>query len=165
MTFVIAARNYYPDLTNNYFTSGLALVHSRFSTNTFPVHGDWHNLSPSGTQWWNQWFAATAGGWKLAKVYSPLPLSGISKIRPDYTAGHGVIAPSLDNVLEFFGNVGLSLPHQWQCLCRSLSMRRTLSVKIWSPFYEYHSILMEPWDGPAALLFSDGRFAGGSARP
>lgn len=65
-------RNYYPDLTNSYFTSGLALVHSRFSTNTFR-HGDWHNLSAC----WRTMvrsipFVATADGWKPVKAYSPL---------------------------------------------------------------------------------------------
>lgn len=68
---------------------------------------------------------------------------------------------SLDNVLEFLVMSGLSLPHAMAMLVpESFNEKNPISEDLKS-FYEYHSILMEPWDGPAALLFSDGRFAGG----
>lgn len=68
---------------------------------------------------------------------------------------------SLDNVLEFFVMSGLSLPHAMAMLVpESFNDKNPISEDL-KAFYEYHSILMEPWDGPAALLFSDGRYAGG----
>ena len=70
-------------------------------------------------------------------------------------------AASLDNVLEFFVMSGLSLPHAMSMLVpESFNDKNPISEDL-KAFYEYHSILMEPWDGPAALLFSDGRYAGG----
>ena len=69
---------------------------------------------------------------------------------------------SLDNVLEFFVMSGLSLPHAMAMLVpESFNDKNPISEDL-KAFYEYHSILMEPWDGPAALLFSDGRYAGGT---
>ena len=68
---------------------------------------------------------------------------------------------SLDNVLEFLVMSGLSLPHAMAMLVpESFNEKNPISEDL-KAFYEYHSILMEPWDGPAALLFSDGRYAGG----
>lgn len=68
---------------------------------------------------------------------------------------------SLDNVLEFLVASGLSLPHAMAMLVPESSNEKNPISEDLKAFYEYHSILMEPWDGPAALLFSDGRFAGG----
>lgn len=68
---------------------------------------------------------------------------------------------SLDNALEFFFHSGLSLPHAMAMLVpESFNSKNPISDSL-KAFYEYHSILMEPWDGPAAILFSDGRYAGG----
>ena len=68
---------------------------------------------------------------------------------------------SLDNVFEFFVMSGLSLPHAMAVMVpESFNDKNPISEDL-KAFYEYHSILMEPWDGPAALLFSDGRYAGG----
>lgn len=68
---------------------------------------------------------------------------------------------SLDNVLEFFVASGMSLPHAMAMLVpESFNEKNPISEDL-KAFYEYHSILMEPWDRPAALLFSDGRYAGG----
>ena len=68
---------------------------------------------------------------------------------------------SLDNVLEFLVRSGLSLPHAMSMLVpESFDAKNPISDAL-KAFYEYHSILVEPWDGPAALLFSDGRYAGG----
>ena len=154
-------RQYYPDLTNNYFTSGLALVHSRFSTNTFPT---WslaqpfrllaHNGEINTIRGNRSWFRARES------VLSSEALGDIRDISP-------VIQPdmsdsaSLDNVFEFFVMSGLSLPHAMAVMVPESFNDKNPIPEDLKAFYEYHSILMEPWDGPAALLFSDGRYAGG----
>ena len=154
-------RNYYPDLTNNYFTSGLALVHSRFSTNTFQT---WGLAQPFRLLAHNGEINTIRGnrGWMEAResVLSSPTLGDIKEIRPIIQPGMSDSA-SLDNVLEFLVMSGLSLPHAMAMLVpESFNEKNPISEDLKS-FYEYHSILMEPWDGPAALLFSDGRFAGG----
>ena len=154
-------RNYYPDLTNSYFTSGLALVHSRFSTNTFPT---WGLAQPFRLLAHNGEINTIRGnrGWMEAResVLSTPDLGDIKEIRPIIQPGMSDSA-SLDNVLEFLVMSGLSLPHAMAMLVpESFNEKNPISEDLKS-FYEYHSILMEPWDGPAALLFSDGRFAGG----
>ncbi len=154
-------RNYFPDLTNNYFTSGLALVHSRFSTNTFPT---WGLAQPFRLLAHNGEINTIRGnrGWMEAResVLSSPALGDIREIRPIVQPGMSDSA-SLDNVLEFLVMSGLSLPHAMAMLVpESFNEKNPISEEL-KAFYEYHSILMEPWDGPAALLFSDGRFAGG----
>src|SRR5574344_303160 len=154
-------RNYFPDLTNNYFTSGLALVHSRFSTNTFPT---WGLAQPFRLLAHNGEINTIRGnrGWMEAResVLSSPRIPNIEEIRPIVQPGMSDSA-SLDNVLEFFVAAGMSLPHAMAMLVpESFNEKNPISEDL-KAFYEYHSILMEPWDGPAALLFSDGRYAGG----
>ena len=154
-------RNYFPDLTNSYFTSGLALVHSRFSTNTFPT---WGLAQPYRLLAHNGEINTIRGnrGWMEAResVLSSPALGDIREIRPIVQPGMSDSA-SLDNVLEFLIMSGLSLPHAMAMLVpESFNEKNPISEDL-KAFYEYHSILMEPWDGPAALLFSDGRYAGG----
>ena len=154
-------RQYFPDLTNPYFTSGLALVHSRFSTNTFPT---WSLAQPFRLLAHNGEINTIRGnrGWMKAResVLSSEALGDIKNISPIVQPGMSDSA-SLDNVLEFFVMSGLSLPHAMSVLVpESFNDKNPISEDL-KAFYEYHSILMEPWDGPAALLFSDGRFAGG----
>ena len=154
-------RNYFPDLTNSYFTSGLALVHSRFSTNTFPT---WGLAQPFRLLAHNGEINTIRGnrGWMEAResVLSSPALGDIREIRPIVQPGMSDSA-SLDNVLEFLLMSGLSLPHAMAMLVpESFNEKNPISEDL-KAFYEYHSILMEPWDGPAALLFSDGRYAGG----
>ncbi|KAA6347755.1 Glutamate synthase (NADPH/NADH) large chain [termite gut metagenome] len=154
-------RKYYPDLTNNYFTGGLALVHSRFSTNTFPT---WSLAQPFRLLAHNGEINTIRGnrGWMEAResVLSSDVLGDIKRIRPIIESGMSDSA-SLDNVLEFLVMSGLSLPHAMTMLIpESFNEKNPISEDL-KAFYEYHSILMEPWDGPAALLFSDGRYAGG----
>ena len=154
-------RQYFPDLTNPYFTSGLALVHSRFSTNTFPT---WSLAQPFRLLAHNGEINTIRGnrGWMKAResVLSSETLGDIKNISPIVQPGMSDSA-SLDNVLEFFVMSGLSLPHAMSVLVpESFNDKNPISEDL-KAFYEYHSILMEPWDGPAALLFSDGRFAGG----
>ena len=154
-------RQYFPDLTNNYFTSGLALVHSRFSTNTFPT---WGLAQPFRLLCHNGEINTIRGnrGWMKAResVLSSEVLGDIRKISPIVQPDMSDSA-SLDNVFEFFVMSGLSLPHAMAVMIpESFNDKNPISEDL-KAFYEYHSILMEPWDGPAALLFSDGRYAGG----
>lgn len=154
-------RHYFPDLTNNYFTSGLALVHSRFSTNTFPT---WSLAQPFRLLAHNGEINTVRGnrGWMEAResVLNSPSLGNIEDICPIIQPGMSDSA-SLDNVLEFLVASGMSLPHAMAMLVpESFNEKNPISEDL-KAFYEYHSILMEPWDGPAALLFSDGRYAGG----
>ena len=154
-------RRYFPDLSNDYLTSGLALVHSRFSTNTFPK---WKLAQPFRLLAHNGEINTIRGnrGWMKAResVLSSEALGDIKDIRPIVQDGMSDSA-SLDNVFEFLMMSGLSLPQAMAILVpESFNDKNPISEDL-KAFYEYHSILMEPWDGPAALLFSDGRYAGG----
>ena len=154
-------RRFFPDLSNNYFTSGLALVHSRFSTNTFPK---WKLAQPFRLLCHNGEINTVRGnrGWMKAResVLSSDALGDIKDIRPIIEENMSDSA-SLDNVFEFLVMSGLSLPQAMAILVpESFNDKNPISEDL-KAFYEYYSILMEPWDGPAALMFSDGRFAGG----
>ena len=157
----LQVRQYFLDLTNSYFTSGLALVHSRFSTNTFPT---WSLAQPFRLLAHNGEINTIRGnrGWMQAResVLNSTQLGDIRDISPIIQPDMSDSA-SLDNVFEFFVMSGLSLPHAMAVMVpESFNDKNPISEDL-KAFYEYHSILMEPWDGPAALLFSDGRFAGG----
>ena len=157
----VQVREYFQDLTQPYFTSGLAIVHSRFSTNTFPT---WSLAQPFRLLAHNGEINTIRGnrGWMEAResVLSTPLLGDVKKIGPIIQSGMSDSA-SLDNVLEFFVMSGLSLPHAMAMLVpESFNDKNPISEEL-KAVYEYHSILMEPWDGPAALLFSDGRYAGG----
>lgn len=155
-------REYFPDLTNQYFTSAIALVHSRFSTNTFPT---WSLAQPFRLIAHNGEINTIRGNrlWiKTRESVLKVPNLGdvAENISPIIQPGMSDSA-SFDNVLEFFSRAGMEIPH-------ALSMLIPESYREGNPlrqdlksFYEYHSIFMEPWDGPATILFSDGRYAGG----
>ena len=136
-------------------------MHSRFSTNTFPT---WSLAQPFRLLAHNGEINTIRGhrAWMEAResVLSTPALGIVKDIRPIIQPGMSDSA-SLDNVLEFFVMSGLSLPHAMAMLVpESFNDKNPISEDL-KAFYEYHSILMEPWDGPAALLFSDGRYAGG----
>ena len=155
-------RQYFPDLTNPYLTSGMVLIHSRFSTNTFPT---WDLAQPYRLLGHNGEINTIRGNrtWMEAResLLNPKALGcSIEEISP-------VVQPemsdsaSLDNILEFFVMSGMTLPHALSMMVpESWNDKNPISSDL-KAFYEYHSILMEPWDGPATLLFSDGRYAGG----
>ena len=153
-------RYYFPDLMNPHFTTGMALVHSRFSTNTFPT---WSLAQPFRMLGHNGEINTIQGNrmWMHARecVLNPKSLGGADVspiIQPNMSD-----SASLDNVLEYFVMAGMSLPHALAMLVpESFNDKNPISPEL-KAFYEYHSILMEAWDGPATLLFSDGRFAGG----
>lgn len=153
-------RYYYPDLMNPRFTTAMALVHSRFSTNTFPT---WSLAQPFRILGHNGEINTIRGNrlWMKAResVLQTAAFRGYD-VTPIIQPGMSDSA-SLDNVLEFFVMAGMSLPHALAMLVpESFNDRNPISTRL-KAFYEYHSILMEAWDGPAALLFSDGRYAGG----
>ncbi|MFI3264858.1 MAG: glutamate synthase large subunit [Rikenellaceae bacterium] len=153
-------RHYFFDLVNPQLTSGMALVHSRFSTNTFPT---WSLAQPfrllghngeintvKGNRLWMEARESVLSSAELGEVdLGPI----VQKAMSD--------SASLDNVLEYFVMSGMSFPHALSMLVpESFNDKNPISSEL-KAFYEYHSILMEPWDGPATLLFSDGRYAGG----
>ena len=154
-------RTYFLDLEQPYFTSGMAVVHSRFSTNTFPR---WSLAQPFRLLAHNGEINTIRGNrtWMEAResVLSSPTLGDITPLRPIVQPGMSDSA-SLDNVLEFLVRSSLSLPHAMAMLVpESFNDKNPISEEL-KAFYEYHSILMEPWDGPAALMFCDGRYAGG----
>lgn len=153
-------RYYYPDLMNPHFTTGMTLVHSRFSTNTFPT---WSLAQPFRMLGHNGEINTIRGNrmWMKARESMLHPeIFGDADVTPIIQDGMSDSA-SLDNVLEFFVRGGMDLPHALAMLVpESFNDRNPISPAL-KAFYEYHSILMESWDGPATLLFSDGRYAGG----
>ena len=153
-------RYYYPDLMNPHFTTGMALVHSRFSTNTFPT---WSLAQPFRMLGHNGEINTIQGNrmWMKARECVLHPEAfGNADVTPIVQPGMSDSA-SLDNVLEFFVMGGMSLPHALAMLVpESYNDKNPISPEL-KAFYEFHSILMEAWDGPATLLFSDGRYAGG----
>ncbi len=157
----IQLREYFHDLSDANFTSALALVHSRFSTNTFP---SWklaqpfrllgHNGEINTIRGNRYWMEARESILQAPQLGNPEDIFPI--IQPEMSD-----SASLDNVLEFLVMSGKSLPHAMAMLVpESWNDKNPISDEL-KAFYEYHSILMEPWDGPAALLFTDGRYAGG----
>ena len=154
-------RYYYLDLINPYFTSGMALVHARFSTNTFPT---WSLAQPFRLLGHNGEINTIRGNrkWMEAResVLCPDVLGGdLDMLKPIVQPDMSDSA-SLDNVLEFFMMSGMSLPHALSMMIpESFNEKNPISEDL-KAFYEYHSILMEPWDGPAAVAFTNGRQIG-----
>src|SRR5258708_11874498 len=156
-------RGYFADLSNPLTSSAIALVHSRFSTNTFP---SWDLAQPfrviahngeintiKGNRFWIQ----TAEG----SFESPLFGDDIKKILPVIEPGKSDSA-SFDNVLELLVAAGRSLPHALMMLIPESFNKFNPIPDDLKYFYEYHSAFMEPWDGPASIIFCDGRFVGGT---
>ena len=148
---------YYPDLTDARFASALSLVHQRFSTNTFP---SWslahpyrmvaHNGEINTLRGNVNWMAA-----RQASVESDLFGSDIGKLWPISYEGQSDTA-CFDNALEFLVQGGYSLAHAMMTLIPEAWAGNPLMPEDRRAFYEYHAALMEPWDGPAAVAFTDG---------
>jgi glutamate synthase (NADPH/NADH) large chain len=156
-------RQYFNDLRDPKLESAIALIHSRFSTNTFPT---WdlaqpfrflgHNGEINTIKGNRMWMGARESlmrtgvlGEELKKIF---PV-----IEPDKSD-----SASLDNVLEFLVLTGKSLPHALSMLIPESWNEKNPIPESLKAFYEYHSTIMEPWDGPASIVFSDGRFIGGT---
>ncbi|MFC1596116.1 glutamate synthase large subunit [Candidatus Margulisiibacteriota bacterium] len=156
-------QKYFLDLQDNRLTSAIALVHSRFSTNTFP---SWDLAQPFRMIAHNGEINTIKGNrfWMQARetlFKSDIFGDDIEKLLPVIEPGKSDSA-SFDNVLELLVMCGRSLPH-------ALSMMIPESWNDKNPipgdlkaFYEYHSTFMEPWDGPASIVFTDGRYIGGT---
>ena len=157
MVLVNQLGTYYRDLTDPRFESALALVHQRFATNTFP---SWrlahpyrmvaHNGEINTLRGNVNWMAA-----RQATVDSPLFGNDISKLWPISYEGQSDTA-CFDNALEFLVRGGYSLAHAMMMLVPEAWAGNPLMSEERRAFYEYHAALMEPWDGPAAIAFTDG---------
>ena len=161
MVLVSQLGSYYKDLGDTRFTSALALVHQRFATNTFP---SWrlahpyrmvaHNGEINTLRGNVNWMAA-----RQASVSSDLFGENISKLWPISYEGQSDTA-CFDNALEFLVQGGYSLAHAMMMLIPEAWAGNPLMDDERRAFYEYHAALMEPWDGPAAMAFTDGRQIG-----
>src|SRR3984957_9520197 len=153
--------SYYPDLHEPDFESALALVHQRFSTNTFPT---WslahpyrmiaHNGEINTLRGNVNWMAA-----RQASVHSELYGKEISRLWPISYEGQSE-TPRFDNGLEFLVQGGYSLAHAVMMMIPEAWTGNPLMDEQRRSFYEYHAAMMEPWDGPAAIAFTDGRQIG-----
>ncbi len=150
--------SYFPDLADESLVSGMALVHQRYSTNTFP---SWDLAQPFRFLCHNGEINTLRGNinWMTAReglFESPLFGDDIKKILPIATPGASDSA-TLDNALELLYHTGRPLPHCVAMLIpEAWQNHKTMSVEK-KAFYEYHSCLMEPWDGPASIAFTDGK--------
>ena len=152
---------YYPDLKDERFASRLALVHSRFSTNTFP---SWELAHPYRMLAHNGEINTLRGNrnWMRARetqLASPLFGTDVEKIRPLLRDDISDSA-SLDGLLELLVLGGRSSAHAMSILIPEAHRGRPELPEEVRDFYAYHSSLVEPWDGPAAVAFSDGRVIG-----
>jgi glutamate synthase (NADPH/NADH) large chain/glutamate synthase (ferredoxin) len=152
---------FYPDLQDRRCKSALALVHSRFSTNTFP---SWELAHPYRVICHNGEINTVMGNvnWMRAReseLSSALFGEDLTKILPVVTRGNSDSA-TFDNVLELLMLAGRSLPHAVMMMIPEAYRNRTDLPEELKGFYAFHSCLMEPWDGPASVAFTDGRVVG-----
>jgi glutamate synthase (NADPH/NADH) large chain len=152
---------FYPELDDPEFVSALCLVHQRFSTNTFPT---WQLAHPFRYIAHNGEINTLRGNvnWMHARqsiLESPLFGEEIKKLFPVNPA-NGSDSSSFDNVLELLVQSGRSLPHAMSMLIPEAWASNPHMAVDKQAFYEYHCSLMEPWDGPAAITFTDGRVIG-----
>ena len=154
-------RSYYTDLSDPRFESAIAMVHSRFSTNTLPA---WklaqpfrmlcHNGEINTIRANRSWMKAREG------VMGSESVPDLEEVFPVVQEGMSDSA-TLDNVFEFLTMSGRTMPAALSIMIPESWNDRNPIPDSLKAYYEYHSILMEPWDGPAAVLFTDGRLAGG----
>jgi glutamate synthase (NADPH/NADH) large chain len=152
---------FYADLHEPDFTSALALIHQRFSTNTFP---SWERAHPYRFLCHNGEINTLRGNinWMHARekmASSPLFGDDLQKLIPIVQTS-GSDSAIFDNVLEFLLHTGRSLAHAVMMMIPEAWQNHTSMSDTKRAFYQYHSCLMEPWDGPAAIAFTDGRQIG-----
>ncbi|HWR84646.1 MAG TPA: glutamate synthase central domain-containing protein, partial [Rhodoglobus sp.] len=160
MVTTLQLEPFYPDLSDERFASRLALVHSRYSTNTFP---SWplaqpfrmiaHNGEINTVQGNRNWMRA-----RQSQLVSDA-LGDMRPLLPINTPGASDSA-SFDEAVELLNLAGRSLPHAMMMMVPEAYENQTDIDPARRAFYEYHSTLMEPWDGPAALVFTDGSLVG-----
>ncbi len=155
-------RNYFPDLNNKRVVSAFGLVHSRFATNTFP---SWrlaqpfryiaHNGEINTLQGNLNWLKASENGFLstfFSKVEMEMLLPVINGVQSD--------SACLDNMIELLTLTGRSLPHVMMMLIPEAWDGDDRMDPVKKAFYEYHASMMEPWDGPASISFTDGKIIG-----
>jgi glutamate synthase domain-containing protein 2/glutamate synthase domain-containing protein 1/glutamate synthase domain-containing protein 3 len=153
--------HFYKELSDPELISAMCVVHQRFSTNTFPswqlahpyryiCHNGEINTLRGNVNWMNA---------RQSVLASPLFGDDIKKLFPIITAG-GSDSAMLDNAVELLTMAGRSLPHVMAMLIPEAWDRDRAMADDIRAFYEYHASLMEPWDGPAAVVFADGRVVG-----
>ena len=160
MVTTLQLEPFYPDLSDERFCSTLALVHSRYSTNTFP---SWplaqpfrmiaHNGEINTIRANRNWMRA-----RQSQLHSDV-LGDLKPLFPMVTEG-GSDSASFDEVVELLTLAGRSLPHAIMMMVPEAWENQLDMDPSVRDFYEYHSMLMEPWDGPAALVFTDGSLVG-----
>ncbi|MBM4103752.1 MAG: glutamate synthase large subunit [Planctomycetes bacterium] len=154
---------YYPDLSDERVASALAIVHQRYSTNTFP---NWQLAHPFRCIAHNGEINTLSGNrncMRMREKYLESTVLGddLSDLIPVLTPGASDSA-NFDNMLELLVRAGRSMPHAMMMMIpEAFGARYHISTDK-RAFYEYHSTIMEPWDGPAAMVFTDGRFLGGT---
>lgn len=152
---------YFLDLQDKRMQSAIALVHSRFSTNTFP---SWDLAQPFRMLAHNGEINTVKGNrfWMQAResILKSEVLGDLERIYPIIEPEKSDSA-SLDNALEFLVMSGKSLPYAMSILIPESWNEKNPITPDLKAFYQYHSTFMEPWDGPASLIFSDGRYIGG----
>ncbi|MDR2070497.1 MAG: glutamate synthase large subunit [Treponema sp.] len=156
-------RDYYPELQDEGLKTPVALIHSRFSTNTFP---EWPLAQPFRMVAHNGEINTIKGNrfWMAARetlMSHPRWGGALKEILPVIEPGRSDSA-SFDNVLEFLVLSGRSLPHALMMLIPESWNDKNPIPRELKAFYEYHACMMEPWDGPASMVFCDGRYVGGT---
>ena len=155
-------RNYFADLSDPRLVSGLAMIHSRFSTNTFPswklaqpfrliAHNGEINTLTGNLNWFYSGLKSyVSAAFTSEEMEMLLPV--IDNNQSD--------SACLDNIIEILLHTGRSLPHVMMMLIPEAWDGNEQMDPLKKAFYEYHATLMEPWDGPAAISFTDGRLIG-----
>jgi len=156
-------RSYYTELSDERISSAVALIHSRFSTNTFPA---WPLAQPFRMVAHNGEINTIAGNrfWMAARealMAHPVFGDDIKELFPIIEGGRSDSA-SFDNALELLVLAGRTLPHALMMLIPEAWNDKNPIPQELKYFYEYHAALMEPWDGPASMVFCDGRYVGGT---
>ena len=155
-------RKYYSDLTDPRIASGFAMIHSRFSTNTFPswklaqpfrliAHNGEINTLTGNLNWFYSGLKSYASSYFTAEEMEMI-MPVIDNNQSD--------SACLDNIIEILLHSGRSLPHVMMMLIPEAWDGNEQMDPIKKAFYEYHATLMEPWDGPAAISFTDGKLVG-----
>lgn len=152
---------FFPDVADRDFTSPFAIVHQRYSTNNYPT---WHLAQPFRVIAHNGEINTLGGNINRMSIREPhlaSPLFGgdIEKIKPVITGG-GSDSSAFDNVLELLCHGGRSLPHSVMMMIPEAWGTKFSMGDDRRAFLEYHSAIMEPWDGPAVMVFTDGRYVG-----
>ncbi|MBW2460478.1 MAG: glutamate synthase large subunit [Deltaproteobacteria bacterium] len=153
---------FYKDLADERTETGIALLHQRFSTNTFP---SWSRAHPYHRTAHNGEINTLQGNvnWMRARepvLVSPVFGEDMQKLRPIVDAS-GSDSAMLDDVVELLVHTGRSLPHAMMMMIPEAWQNHHSMSDARRAFYEYHSCLMEPWDGPACIVFTNGQLVGG----